>query len=132
VRQARLAAATATSDSADIVHYGQVPVAVLLVSAPDAAISVARRILGPVLAPPEAECHVLLVTLTSWFAEQGATSQAADRLHVHRNTVRYRLRRVEELTGRSLTPPSGIAELHLAWRRRGIRRLSGSADARIR
>jgi len=35
-------------------------------------------------------------------------------LHVHRNTVRYRLRRVEELTGRDLTQPIGVAELHLA------------------
>jgi DNA-binding PucR family transcriptional regulator len=28
--------------------------------------------------------------------------------------VRYRLRRIEELTGRSLSRPTGTAELHLA------------------
>src|SRR5256714_1289627 len=82
--------------------------------APDASATVARAILGPILALPAAECDVLLGTLRAWFAEDGATSVAAEKLHVHRNTVRYRLRRVEELTGRSLTQPTGIAELHLA------------------
>jgi DNA-binding PucR family transcriptional regulator len=61
-----------------------------------------------------AERELLLDTLRMWFAEQGATSAAADKLHVHRNTVRYRLRRPEDLTGRSLSQPTGIAELHLA------------------
>jgi DNA-binding PucR family transcriptional regulator len=64
------------------------------------------------LTPSEGD--ILLTTLRVWFAEQGATSAAAARLHVRRSTVRYRLRRVEELTGRSLTRPTGLAELHLA------------------
>ena len=63
---------------------------------------------------PDADSAVLLSTLRVWFAERGATSSAAAKLHVHRNTVRYRLRRVEELTGRDLAEPAGIAELHLA------------------
>jgi DNA-binding PucR family transcriptional regulator len=75
---------------------------------------VVQAILGPVLALPAPERDVLLDTLRMWFAEQGATSVAAGKLHVHRNTVRYRLRRLEELTGRSLSQPTGSAELHLA------------------
>jgi hypothetical protein len=114
LRQARLASSAATPGSREIVRYEQVPIAVLLAGAPDAAATVARAVLGPVLALPATECDVLLGTLRAWFAEDGATSVAADKLHVHRNTVRYRLRRVEELTGRSLTQPTGIAELHLA------------------
>jgi hypothetical protein len=110
LRQARLAAAAGSG----VVRYEQVPIAILLASAPDAAGAVARAILGPVLALPPAECEVLLSTLAAWFADDGATSATAGRLHVHRNTVRYRLRRVEELTGCSLTRPTGIAELHLA------------------
>jgi DNA-binding PucR family transcriptional regulator len=31
-----------------------------------------------------------------WLAEAGSTSTAASRMHVHRHTVRYRLRRLEE------------------------------------
>ena len=114
LRQARLASAAATPGSHEIVRYERVPIAVLLAGAPDAAATVARTILGPVLALPATECDVLLGTLRAWFDEDGATSVAAEKLHVHRNTVRYRLRRVEELTGRNLTRPTGIAELHLA------------------
>jgi hypothetical protein len=114
LRQARLAYAAATPGSQELVRYEQVPVAVLLAGAPDAAAAVARAILGPVLALPAAECDVLLGTLRTWFAADGATSVAAEQLHVHRNTVRYRLRRVEELTGRGLTQPTGVAELYLA------------------
>src|SRR5581483_4793565 len=119
LRQARLAATGATG----VVRYGAVPVAALLASAPDEAATVARSVLGPVLALPAVESEVLLGTLRAWFAADGATSTAADRLHVHRNTVRYRLRRLEELTGRSLARPEGIAELHLAMEAARILRL---------
>jgi hypothetical protein len=114
LRQARLAYATATPGDHALVRYEQVPIPILLASAPEAAATVARSILGPILALPDHESDVLLGTLRVWLAEQGATSVAAEKLHVHRNTVRYRLRRVEELTGRDLTHPVGIAELYLA------------------
>jgi DNA-binding PucR family transcriptional regulator len=114
VRQARLARATATPDSHDVIRYGQAPLAVLLASAPDAAGGIARAVLGPVLALPAPACEVLLGTLRAWFAADSATSAAGANLHVHRNTVRYRLRRLEELTGRSLARPTDVAELHLA------------------
>jgi hypothetical protein len=114
LRQARLACAAGNPGDRAVVRYERAPIPILLASAPDAAAVVARSILGPVLDLPEAESAVLLGTLSAWFAARGATSSAAAMLHVHRNTVRYRLRRVEELTGRDLTEPAGIAELHLA------------------
>jgi len=123
LRQARLAHATATPGSHEVIRFGRVPIAILLASAPDAAAGVAQAILGPVLALPGPESGILLGTLRAWFAENGATSTAAEKLHVHRNTVRYRLRRVEELTGRDLTRPTGVAELHLALEAARILRL---------
>jgi hypothetical protein len=114
LRQARLAYTAASPTGTDPVRYERVPVAVLLASAPDAAAGVAQAVLGPVLALPAPECDLLLATLRAWFADEGATSEAAAKLHLHRNTVRYRLRRLEELTGRSLSRPTGVAELHLA------------------
>ncbi len=123
LRQARLAQATADPAGHEIVRYERVPVAALLAGAPDAATTVARSVLGPVLALSGVECEILLGTLRTWFAEEGATSAAAARLHVHRNTVRYRLRRVEELTGRSLTRPTELAQLHLALEAARILRL---------
>jgi PucR C-terminal helix-turn-helix domain/GGDEF-like domain len=123
LRQARLARTTATPGGHEVIRFGQVPIAILLASAPDAAAGVAQAILGPVLSLPDPESGILLGTLRAWFAENGATSTAAEKLHVHRNTVRYRLRRVEELTGRDLTRPMGVAELHLALEAARILRL---------
>ena len=40
-----------------------------------------------------------VATLSVYFKELGSPSRAAKRLHVHPNTVAYRLRRVEEITG---------------------------------
>ena len=129
LRQARLAYAAGTPGSRDVVRYEQVPIAVLLASAPDAAAGVAHAILGPVLALPAPECELLIGTLRAWFADDGATSAAAAKLHVHRNTVRYRLRRIEELTGRSLVRPTGVAELHLALEAARILQLPGGAGS---
>jgi hypothetical protein len=126
LRQARLAYTVATPAGHELVRYGQVPIAVLLASAPDAAAMVAQAVLGPVLALPAVECDILLGTLRMWFGEQGATSVAAAKLHVHRNTVRYRLRRLEDLTGRNLSQPTGIAELHLALEATRILHLQGA------
>jgi DNA-binding PucR family transcriptional regulator len=43
-----------------------------------------------------------LRTLSVYFQESGSPRRAAERLHLHPNTVSYRLRRAEELTGLSL------------------------------
>jgi PucR C-terminal helix-turn-helix domain/GGDEF-like domain len=121
LRHARLACVAATGT--ELIRYEREPVAVLLAGTPDMAATVAQAVLGPVLALPAPECDTLLGTLRTWFAEDGATSTAAEKMHVHRNTVRYRLRRVEELTGRSLSRPTGVAELHLALEAARIFRL---------
>jgi hypothetical protein len=128
LRQARLAYLAAAPSLRSLVRYEDVPIAVLLATAADAAATVANRILGPVLALPESECENILSTLRVWFAEDGATSVAAEKMHVHRNTVRYRLRRLEELTGRSLARPTGLAELYLALEATRILRLHGTKE----
>src|SRR4029077_5798574 len=56
LRQARIACRAANATGAGPVRYEQVPIGVLLASAPEAAALVANSILGPVLALPEAEC----------------------------------------------------------------------------
>jgi PucR C-terminal helix-turn-helix domain/GGDEF-like domain len=114
LRQARLAYRAAVPSGQGLIRYEQAPVAVLLAGAPEAAAMVADAVLGPVLALPQTECESILSTLRVWLDEEGATSEAAAKMHMHRNTVRYRLRRLEELTGRSLAQPSGLAELYLA------------------
>lgn len=45
---------------------------------------------------------ILLRTLEAWFAHDGASNATAAALHIHRNTLDYRLRRIEQLTGLAL------------------------------
>jgi DNA-binding PucR family transcriptional regulator len=42
-------------------------------------------------------------TLRAWLAAQGDLHEAAERLGVHENTVRYRLRKMAEVTDLDLT-----------------------------
>jgi DNA-binding PucR family transcriptional regulator len=56
-----------------------------------------------------------LATLRAYLDAHGDAAAAARRLDVHVNTLRYRLRRVVELTGLDLTDPDErlVAELQL-------------------
>lgn len=113
-RQARLASSAAAPASRDVVRFDEQPLAVLLAGAPDQATLLAGTVLGPVLALPADDREVLLTTAHTWLAHDGSTSVAARELHLHRNTVRYRLRRLEDLTGRDLAKPLDAAEVFIA------------------
>ncbi|MBW3634371.1 MAG: GAF domain-containing protein, partial [Chloroflexi bacterium] len=56
----------------------------------------------------------LLHTLNVFLATECSLTKAAEQLSVHINTVQYRVRRVEELTGVRLRSPGGLMEIHLA------------------
>ena len=56
----------------------------------------------------------LLATLRAWLSAGCSTAAAADALVVHRNTVTYRLARIEQLAGRSLRDSRVRLELELA------------------
>ncbi|RKQ86710.1 purine catabolism regulator [Solirubrobacter pauli] len=58
--------------------------------------------------------EAVLTALVEYFARDQDVNAAAAALHVHPNTLRYRLGRVEALLGRSLKAPATIAELTLA------------------
>jgi purine catabolism regulator len=57
---------------------------------------------------------VLLQTLAAYLATNGSPTDAADRLHLHRNTVLYRLGRIEDLLGVDLRNAEVRLSLHLA------------------
>ena len=52
--------------------------------------------------------------LVAYFAHDLDIVAAAKALHLHPNSIRYRLSRVEQLLGRPLRSPATIAELHIA------------------
>ncbi|MGZ8179053.1 PucR family transcriptional regulator [Williamsia sp. SKLECPSW1] len=116
VAQARLARTCARVDDSAVTRFGTVPVPLLLAAHPDSSRVAVRQILGPLLELPADERASLLATLDAWFAARGSTADAAARLHYHRNTVLYRLRRIGELTGRDFMDPAQAAELFVGLR----------------
>lgn len=56
----------------------------------------------------------LVASLRAWLSHHGQWDAAAADLGVHRHTLRYRMRRVEEILGRSLDDPDARMELWLA------------------
>jgi purine catabolism regulator len=62
----------------------------------------------------------LMRSLEAFIEENGQWERAAKRLYCHRHTLRYRMRRVEELTGRSLGSARDRIEFWLALRGREL------------
>ena len=79
----------------------------------------AEGVLGPVLDYDDRHGGELLPTLRVFLGQDGSWRRCADALHVHVNTARYRLRRVEELTGRDLSRLDDRVDMVLALRSLG-------------
>lgn len=80
--------------------------------------------LGPLLAGGNARTKALLDTLEAYLAAGGRKAEAARALHLERQSLYLRLRRIEELLDVSLDDEDVVLGLHLAvraWRfRRGL------------
>lgn len=75
---------------------------------PEELVDLARRTLGPAMERDEARNGSLVATLDAYLDHGGDVSACAQALYVHANTVKYRLRRVEELCGLNLRDPSDL------------------------
>jgi DNA-binding PucR family transcriptional regulator len=76
----------------------------------------ANRVLGRVLDYDARNNAELVSTLEAFMECSGSWSRTAEALHVHVNTVRYRVERVEELTGRNLARLEDRVDVFLALR----------------
>lgn len=112
-RLADLARRTCTADGEVAKLDERLPTA-LLVCRPDLAGALAERAFHPLNDVGLTEGELLLRTLGTWLDCDGSTQRTAARMYCHRNTVHNRLRRLEQLTGRSLARPRDIVELSLA------------------
>lgn len=72
------------------------------------------RVLGPVVEYDRQHRADLIPTLRTFLDCSGSWTPAAALLHVHVNTLRYRLARIEQLTGRNLSSFSDRVDLFLA------------------
>jgi DNA-binding PucR family transcriptional regulator len=92
----------------------------LLARAPDLGDRLAGRVLGPLEAYAERRSSDLLETLEAFLESGLDRRQTAQRLHVHPNTLDYRLRRIAELTGLEPGRPRDLVLLELAIARRKL------------
>ncbi|WP_067690742.1 PucR family transcriptional regulator [Nocardia jejuensis] len=114
LRLAELTSLAAQSMPDLVVRHEQALLPVLLAGAPDLASGIATARLGQLLGLSGNDRDVLLQTLRAWYDCAGEVSAVARTLFCHRNTVRFRLNRVTELTGFDPATPLGAAELYLA------------------
>ena len=91
-------------------------VALLATVPDDVRRAFAARVLEPVLAYDRRNDAGLVDTLAAFLDCSGSWSRAAEALHLHVNTVRYRIGRIEELTGRDLARFSDRVDVFLALR----------------
>lgn len=80
----------------------------------------AESLLAPIEGSDESYGHELLRSLEAYIEHNGQWERAARELYCHRHTLRYRIRRVEELTGRDLGRAHDRIELWLALRAREL------------
>ncbi|MBV9096957.1 MAG: helix-turn-helix domain-containing protein, partial [Frankiaceae bacterium] len=76
------------------------------------------QVLAPLAAVPAGTRARLEETLTAWLSSMGDRQEVARRLHVHPQTVRYRMGRLHALYGETLDDPRTRVRLMLAlcWR----------------
>jgi DNA-binding PucR family transcriptional regulator len=84
------------------------------VSAPEMMVKLVSPTIDSFADIAENERKVLFETFRVWVDSAGSMRTAGEALFCHPNTVRYRLHRIEQCTGRSLTRPRDVAELCLA------------------
>lgn len=111
---ARTALAELPAGTAGVHVFSTSPLAALIAYDPDEGQRLAAEVLGAVVDLPPEDRDPLLDTLHAFLHNGGSADRAGRVLHCHPNTVRYRLNRVRELTGRSLSDPLALAELATA------------------
>ncbi|MGW7489111.1 PucR family transcriptional regulator [Streptomyces sp. NPDC054786] len=106
--QARYAPAAARAERPDGARATSVgdlsTLGALLAGVPgDVRAAFSSRVLGPLARAGSASHRMLLETLEAFLAHHGSWARTAETLHLHVNTVHYRIQRIETLTGRDLS-----------------------------
>jgi purine catabolism regulator len=79
-----------------------------------------RKTLGRLISHDDNRNAELVDTLEAYFACHGNLSQTAARLHIHRNTLTYRLERIASITQLDLDDPDARFSLQLALKLRPV------------
>lgn len=111
-------------DAPEVASYRDLGAFQLLLSLQDddALISYCRGVLGPVEQGEGEYGDELLRSLDVFIEHNGHWEKAAAALYCHRHTLRYRIRRIEQLTGRDFSNARDRIEFWLALRGRELAR----------
>jgi PucR family transcriptional regulator, purine catabolism regulatory protein len=122
VREARYALKLCRAEGRVQAEFADLGTYQLLLSLqdPDALRAFADSVLGHVDRYDLAHGGDLLVSLRAFLERNARWESAAKDLYVHRHTLRYRMRKVEELTGRRLASARDRMEFLLALRARDL------------
>lgn len=114
-RQARLAVAAAHEQQRILSVYGDNGSDLdLLPRSVEDIRRLARKVLGPLIEYDRCNNGELLASVRTFLANDRQWQKSADEMGIHRQTLVYRLRRVEELTGYKPGSTAGSATLWLA------------------
>jgi len=86
----------------------------------DEAQVVVDRVLGPLIAYDARHSAEMIKTLDTYLQCDRSWVQTAAALNVHRQTVVYRIQRIEQITGRAISETAALAEFWLALRARDL------------
>jgi purine catabolism regulator len=114
-REARWAQTAAHSLGRPLVRYGE-GTPLFLPRTLGEAETAAERVMGPVMAYDETHSTELVRSLAVFLEHNRSWQRSAEALHVHKQTLVYRMHKVEELTGRSLRDTGDVVQLWLALR----------------
>jgi sugar diacid utilization regulator len=118
--RAALARARAAGRRGEVATFDAVGVQRMLIEwyASDTARRSVREQLAPLDGLGAKRAETALLTLKTYLDEQGSIARTAEALHLHRNAVAYRLRRIVDLLGVDLADPDQRLALELACRAR--------------
>ncbi len=113
-REARWALEVPLVDHTPVVRYGEhAPFAFLPRGLSEAERAV-RHVLGALLDYDKTHQAELVTSLRAFLSNNRSWKNTAIDLHIHKQTLVYRMRRVDQLTGRRLDDAGDVAELWLA------------------
>ncbi|MEU6524650.1 PucR family transcriptional regulator [Streptomyces sp. NPDC046924] len=113
-REALWAVAKAVESARPLVRYGADATGRWLPEDPAVLNALVDHVLGEVLRYDAAHDSQLLVSVRTWMERDRRTETAAAALHIHPNTLAYRLRRFGVLSGRDLSSTGALTEVWLA------------------
>jgi len=115
-----------------LIHSEEHQTSLLLLSDEELARVLSSVWLAPLNRLRPSQQDIIAETLLAWLQNAGNARLAASQLHVHPQTVRYRLRQIQELFGAALADPAARFDLEVALRARQLLRAAAGASAPAR